>query len=261
MVTGVLPLALMDATKTIQAFLLTGKEYVCMMALHGDVDPQKVQTVLTEFVADIFQRPPVRAAVKRDVRKRRIYYVRDIEIDGREVIFRVGCQAGTYIRKLVYDVGEVLQVGAHMRELRRTRAGSFTEDGSFTLYDVMALSQATGDERESLSRRIIRPMEDAFQYVPRVYIRDSAVSSICHGAELAVPGIAKFSEGIVPKMPIALFTLKDELVALSKALMSSEQINKEEHGLAARTVRVVMPAETYPRMWKAKPGQTVVVPS
>lgn len=261
MVTGVLPLALDDATKTIQAFLLTGKEYVCLMALHGDVDAKKVQTVLEEFVGDILQRPPVRAAVKRDLRKRRIYYIRDLEIEGREVIFRVGCQAGTYIRKLVYDVGEVLQVGAHMRELRRTRAGSFAEDKSFTLYDIMALTQANGDERESLSRRMIRPMEDAFEYVPRVYIRDSAVSSICHGAELAIPGIAKLSEGITPRMPIALFTLKDELVALSRALMSSEQMIKEDHGLAARTVRVIMPPEIYPRMWKTKPSQTVQVPS
>src|SRR2546428_9345905 len=127
MVTGVLPLALEDATKTIQAFLLTGKEYVCLMALHGDVQEKKVREVLDKFVGDILQRPPVRAAVRRDVRERRIYYIRDVETDAREVLFRVGCQAGTYIRKLVYDVGEVLGVGAHMREIRRTRAGSFTE--------------------------------------------------------------------------------------------------------------------------------------
>ncbi len=221
MVTGVLPLALEDATKTIQSFLLTGKEYVCLMALHGDVEEKTIRAVLDEFVGDILQRPPVRAAVRRDVRRRRIYYIRDVEMDAREVLFRVGCQAGTYIRKLVYDVGEVLGVGAHMRELRRTR-------------------------------RIVKPMELAFAYVPRVYIRDSAVSSICHGAELAVPGVVRLSEGIVPKMSIALFTLKDELVALSKALMSSEEMLKEDHGLAAKTVRVIMPVETYPRLWRTK---------
>src|SRR6266571_9030405 len=217
MVTGVLPLALEDATKTIQAFLLTGKEYVCLMALHGDVEEKKIQAVLEEFVGDILQRPPVRAAVRRDVRKRRIYYIRDVEIDGREVLFRVGCQAGTYIRKLVYDVGEVLGVGAHMRELRRTRAGSFTEEESFSLYDLMQLSEANGEEIEVVARRMVKPMESAFQYVPHVYIRDSTVSSICHGAELAVPGIVRLSEGIVPKMPIALFTLKEEIVMEVKA--------------------------------------------
>jgi H/ACA ribonucleoprotein complex subunit 4 len=252
MVTGVLPLALEDATKTIQAFLLTGKEYVCLMALHADLEEKSVRAVLDEFVGDILQRPPVRAAVRRDVRKRRIYYIRDVEIDGRDVLFRVGCQAGTYIRKLVYDMGEVLGVGAHMRELRRTRAGSFTEEDSFSLYEIMQLSDAGPDEREVLARRIVKPMESAFEYVPRIYIRDSTVSSICHGAELAVPGIVRLSEGILPKMSIALFTLKDELVALSRALMSSEQMMKEEHGLAAKTVRVIMPAETYPRLWKSK---------
>jgi H/ACA ribonucleoprotein complex subunit 4 len=105
---------------------------------------------------------------------------------------------------------------------------------------------------------MVKPMEAAFEYVPRIYIRDSAVSSICHGAELAVPGVVRFSEGIVPKMSIALFTLKDELVALSRALMSSEQMLKEDHGIAAKTVRVIMPVETYPRLWKTK---TVTVPA
>jgi H/ACA ribonucleoprotein complex subunit 4 len=259
MVTGVLPLALEDATKTIQSFLLTGKEYVCLMALHGDVEHDRLQATLNEFVGDILQRPPVRAAVRRDLRKRRIYYVRDLEVEGREVLFRVGCQAGTYIRKLVYDIGEVLQVGAHMRELRRTRAGSFNETDAHTLYDVLELSQSSGDEREQLARRIVKPMESAFDYVPRVYLRDSAVNSICHGAELAIPGIVRLSEKILQRMPIALFTLKDELVALSRALMTSEQMLKEEHGLAAKTVRVIMPADTYPRLWKTSMSQTVQV--
>jgi len=260
MVTGVLPLALEDATKTIQAFLLTGKEYVCVMTLHGDVDETKIRGVLNEFVGDIFQKPPVRAAVKREVRKRTIYSIEGVEIDGRQVLFRVACQAGTYIRKLVYDVGEVLEVGAHMRELRRTRSGSFTEKDIRSLYDVLKLSQASPDEREGIIRQIVRPMEAAFDYVPRIYIRDSAVSSICHGADLAVPGIVKLSEGIRPKTSIVLFTLKGELVALSRALMGTEQMMKEERGLAAKTVRVIMPTDAYPKLWKPKHSRAVVSP-
>ena len=260
MVTGVLPLALEDATKVIQAFLLTGKEYVCLMALHGEVEGPRLESTLNEFVGDIFQRPPVRAAVKRDVRARRIYYIRDLEVDGREVLFRVGCQAGTYIRKLVYDVGEVLGVGAHMRELRRTRAGSFTEPDAQTMYDLLEFSKSSGDEREALARRVVKPMEAAFEHIPRVCIRDSTVSSICHGADLGIPGIASLTEGIMPRASIALFTLKGELVALSRALMSGAQMLKEDHGLAAKTVRVVMPADTYPRMWKKKQVNPIQVP-
>lgn len=252
MVTGVLPLALEEATKTLQAFLITGKEYVCLMTLHADVDLKQLQAGLEEFVGDIYQKPPVRAAVKREVRKRRIYSIRDIEVDGRQVLFRVSCQAGTYIRKLAYDIGEVLQVGAHMRELRRVRAGSFTEDTISTLYDVLKLSQSSGTEREELARRIIVPMEKAFQHVSKIYIRDSAVSAICHGADLAVPGVVRLTEGIRLNSAVALFTLKGELVALSKALMTSEQVLEAEKGLAAKTLRVVMSSDVYPRMWKIK---------
>src|SRR2546425_11215390 len=97
------------------------------MPLHGEVEEKKIQAVLEEFVGDILQRPPVRAAVRRDVRKRRIYYIRDVEMDGREILFRVGCQAGTYIRKLVYDVGEVLGVGANRGRLGGTGRGGFTK--------------------------------------------------------------------------------------------------------------------------------------
>ena len=261
MVTGVLPLALEDATKTIQVFLLTGKEYVCLMTLHGDVPENRVRAVLEEFTGEIYQRPPVRAAVKREVRTRRIYTVNDVEVDGREVLFRVGCQAGTYIRKLVYDMGEVLEVGAHMRELRRVRAGSFTEETIFSLYDVLRLAEAGSGEKEELARRIIRPMEEAFEHIPRIVIRDSAVNAICHGADLAVPGIVRLTEAIRTRASVALFSLKGELVALARALMTTEQVLSEERGLAAKTVRVVMPVDTYPRMWKEGRGKVAAKPA
>ena len=250
MVTGVLPIALEEATKTIQAFLLTGKEYVCVMTLHGDVDEKSVRAGLEEFVGEIYQKPPVRAAVKRETRKRRIYSISDVEVEGRQVLFRVSCQAGTYIRKLVFDLGEVLKIGAHMRELRRVRAGAFTEEASCTLYDVLRVSQAGSGEKEDLFRNIVKPMETAFEFVPRITVRDSAVSAVCHGAELAVPGVVKLSDGIRPGSSVSVFTLKGELVALSKAMMTSGQVMEEERGIVAKTVRVVMPVDTYPRMWR-----------
>lgn len=253
MVTGVLPLALEDATKIIQVFLLTGKEYVCLMTLHDSVPSTKLLSVMEEFIGEIYQKPPLRAAVKREVRKRRVYYIKDIEIDDRLVLFRVGCQAGTYIRKLVSDIGEVLGVGAHMRELRRTRAGPFTEETLHNLYDILEMSQAESQEkREELARKIIQPMESAFVHVQKIFIRDSAVNAICHGADLAIPGIVRLTDGIRVNSPVALLTLKGELVALARGLMTSEDIMNNEKGLAAKTVRVVMPVDTYPRMWKPK---------
>ena len=249
-----LPVALEDATKIVQAFLLSGKEYVCLMQLHEDVAAGVVESVLREFAGEIYQKPPLRASVKREIRKRRIYGIDILEVDGRRVLFKVGCQAGTYVRKLVYDVGEVLGSGAHMSELRRTRAGPFAEEeGLCTLYDVLnAYASFKETKDETLLREIVKPMEEAFEYIPKIYVRDSAVDAICHGADLAIPGIVKLDSHITEKAPVAIFTLKGEVVALAKALLSTEQIMDQEKGLAAKTIRVTMLAETYPRMWRSK---------
>ncbi len=248
--TGVLPVALQEATKIVQALLVAGKEYVCVMRLHGQVSKEHVKSVLDEFTGAIYQRPPIRASVKRRLRTRKIYYLNLLETAQRNVLFNVGCEAGTYIRKLCYDLGEALGVGAHMQELRRTRAGPFTEEGIVTLHDIayfQSLRQETKDE--TVLRKFIQPMEKVLEPLPKIYARDSAVDAICHGAHLAAPGIVSVETDIKPDDTVAVFTLKGEAVALVKALAPTENILKMDHGLVAETKRVLMPRGVYPRMW------------
>lgn len=252
--TGVLPIALEEATKVIQALLVSGKEYVCVMRLHSDVPEERVKNVLEEFQGKIFQKPPVRASVKRRVRVRRIYYIETLEIDGRNVLFKVGCEAGTYIRKLCHDIGDVLGCGAHMLELRRTRSGPFTEDEhNVTLHDVYYLYSKWKEEGdEKALRSFILPMETALALLPKIIVRDSAVDALCHGAHLAAPGIVSLEDGIVSGSKVAIFTLKGEVVALGTAVASSEEIMKMDHGIAAKNERVIMPRGTYPKLWRSK---------
>jgi len=251
-VTGVLPVALEEATKAVQALLHSGKEYICVMRLHAEKPKDQVKTVLEEFCGTIYQRPPVRASVRRRLRTRRIYYLNLLETDGKNALFRVGCEAGTYIRKLCYDVGEALGCGAHMRELRRTRAGPFVEgEGLMTLHEVSylyGLWQETRDE--SVLRKFISPMEKALKLLPKVCIRDSAVDAICHGAHLAAPGVLSLETEIKPNDVFAVFTQKGEAVALAKALASTEQILRMEHGFVAKSQRVLMPRGIYPKAWR-----------
>jgi H/ACA ribonucleoprotein complex subunit 4 len=251
-VTGVLPIALEEATKVVQALLFAGKEYLCVMKLHSAVSESRVRAVLQEFCGVIFQRPPVRASVKRRLRTRRIYYLRFLEQDTRNVLFQVGCEAGTYIRKLCYDIGEVLGVGAHMQELRRTRAGLFTEeDGFVTLHDL-AYSQSNWQQtkNEALMRKFIQPMEKALEPLPKIFIRDSAVEAVCHGASLAAPGVVSLETDMKINSTVAILTQKGEAVALARALAPTEQILKMKHGLVAKTLRVLMPRGVYPKVWQ-----------
>jgi len=247
-----LPIALEEATKIIQALQLAGKEYVCVMRLHGEVSEERLHSVFKEFEGEIYQRPPVRASVKRRLRTRRIYYMELLEVEDRNVLFRVGCEGGTYIRKLCYDIGEVLGCGAHMRELRRTRAGPLTEEENCVdLYDVAyccSLWKEKGDETQI--RRIVQPMEKALELIPKIYIRDSAVDAVCHGANLAAPGVVSLETGIEKGDTVAILTLKGEAVALAKALASTEEILKMSRGFVAKTKRVLMPRGVYPKMWR-----------
>ena len=251
--TGILPITLEESRKIVQALLFSGKEYVCVMKLHGDINQNKVKAVLKEFEGTIYQRPPLRASVKRQLRTRRIYYIDFLEMDGRNVLFKVGCEGGTYIRKLCFDLGEVLGCGAHMQELRRTRAGPFVEEVDLvTLHDVaywfMEWQKQKDDE---ILRKIIQPMEKALALVPKIYIRDSAVDAICHGANLTAPGVLSLETDIKKDSLVAIFTLKDEAVALARALATTNEILNMEHGMVAQTKRVLMPRGTYPKCWKS----------
>jgi H/ACA ribonucleoprotein complex subunit 4 len=257
-VTGVLPITLQDSTKMVQALLHSGKEYVCVMKLHGNVKEEQVKQVLSEFEAEIFQRPPLRSSVKRQIRTRRIYYMDFIEQDGRNVLFKVGCEGGTYIRKLCFDIGEILGVGAHMQELRRTRAGPFIESSRsrVTLHDVAYwFSEWEAKQDVTILHKFIQPMENALSLLPKIVVRDSTVDALCHGANLTAPGVLSVEAKIEAGSPLAIFTLKGEAIALAKALVSSEEILSLKYGAVASLQRVLMPRGTYPRVWKSDGGK------
>ena len=252
-----LPVALEDAAKALMAVLNAGKEYVAVMKLHDDVPAGRVKEVMAEFVGPIYQRPPLRASVKRRLRKRTIYELEVLEVEGRYVLFRVACEAGTYVRKLCVDIGKALGCGAHMQELRRTRVGSFTEEKAVTLHELSEAAYLWREEGdEEAIRRVVMPMEEMLAFLPKIVIRDSAVDAICHGAQLAAPGVLRLESGIEEGDMVLITTLKGEAVALAEALASSREMLAMKKGLVAKTLRVLMRAGTYPRMWSSR-GEVV----
>ena len=88
--------------------------------------------------------------------------------------------------------------------------------------------------------------------MPKIVIRDSAVDALCHGANLAAPGVLNLETGIQPNDTVAVMTQKGEAVALAKALASTQDTMKMNHGLVAKTQRVLMPRGVYPKLWQKK---------
>ena len=251
-VTGILVIASGRATRVAESLLKAGKEYVCVMHIHESVPKEKIIAVMSKFEGKIKQLPPLKSAVKRQLRFRKVYYNEIIEIseDCRDVLFRTGVQAGTYIRKLVHDIGQDLGCGAHMAELRRTKVATFGEDTNMcTLHDLKdAFTMHKDMNNDSLLRKYIMPVERAVEFLPKIWLRDSAVNSICHGANLNVPGISKVETGIEPDLTVALMTLKDELVAIGTVKLNSQKMVKDERGFAVKVDKVFMLPDVYPRM-------------
>lgn len=251
-VTGILPIGIDHATRVIQLLLSARKEYVCLMRLHDKIEEAKIYDIFQEFQGKIYQTPPLKSAVKRDLRVRNIYYADILEIDGKNVLFRIGCESGTYIRKYCHDIGEALGFGAHMAELRRTGVGPFREDE--TLKNLHDLTDAyhlwIEEENEILLRDCILPMEAAVTHIPKIIIRDSAVDAICHGADLASGGILSLDADIKKNKTVIIQTIKGELVASGESLRTSLEIYTANKGLMIDIKKVFMEPGTYPKMWK-----------
>jgi len=244
-VTGVVIIGLGKNTKVIHNLLKASKEYVGIMHIHKPVDEREIKKVLSSFVGEIKQVPPIKSSVKRQERVRKIYYLDILEIEGQDILFKVGCEAGTYIRKLCHDIGKKLGTGAHMAELRRTRVGNLDEKYAITLHqlaDAYAFWKE-GDEKEL--KKIILPMEMAVSHMKKIAVLDSTVDSLCHGASLKVPGISIVDDDIEKGNEVAVMTLKGELIMTGIAEMSAEEIMKKEKGTAVKPERVFMEPGTY----------------
>jgi H/ACA ribonucleoprotein complex subunit 4 len=230
------------------------KEYHALGRFHSLPSKEKLNEVLEMFRGEIFQKPPQRSSVLRQTRTRTIYELEVLEQKERLLLTRILCEAGTYIRKLYYDIGEILGPGATMIELRRTRVDQFHEsDGLVTLHELanaFALWEEKKDDTKLM--KMIKPIEYALSELKSIVIRDSAVDAMCHGAQLAIPGILQISPNIKKGDIVAIYTQKGEAVALAESMLSEEEIRDATKGYAFETKRIIMAPNTYPKKWRSK---------
>ncbi|WP_430503946.1 RNA-guided pseudouridylation complex pseudouridine synthase subunit Cbf5 [Haloparvum sp. PAK95] len=192
-VTGCLPTLTGTATRAAQAFLEGNKEYVSVLELH-DTPPADFHDVVSEFEGEIYQKPPKKSAVSRRLRTREIFELDVLEVDDRQALLRIGCESGTYIRKLCHDLGLACGTGAHMGDLRRTATDPFDDTDLHTLEDLWdALAWAREGEADYL-REVVRPAEDALTHLPSVTIAPSAAREVATGAQVYAPGVIELDD-------------------------------------------------------------------
>ena len=249
--TGLLPIGLDEGTKIVPVLLMGPKEYVALARLHSHVSSEKLVQVLKEFTGPIYQKPPQRSSVKRQTRIRTIYELELEDQFDRLLLLRTLCESGTYIRKLIYDIGEVLEVGASMIELRRTKVCNFVDETDFVrlhdLVDAFQLHKESGNEEKL--RRIILPIEMAMTHIPAITIRDTAIDALCHGAQLALPGIVSIPQNLKKGDLVGIYSLKGEIVGLGISVLDFDEFLSKKKGICFQIKRIVMKPNTYPKFW------------
>jgi H/ACA ribonucleoprotein complex subunit 4 len=257
-VTGCLITCINNATRLVKAQQSAGKEYVAIFKLHQHIEKVKqVEKALMTLTGPVFQRPPLISAVKKELRVRTIYESKMLDYDEKRDmgIFWVSCEAGTYVRTMCIHIGYILGCGAHMQELRRTRSGALKEDETMvTMHDIKdAQWHYEKFSNEAYLRRVIMPLEILLVQHPRIVVKDTSVNAICYGAQLMLPGVLRYESGIEIGKEIVLITTKGEAIAIAIASMTTSTIATCDHGIVARTKRVIMERDVYERKWKLGP--------
>ncbi len=245
-VTGVLPIGVGSGLKLLDLLLEAGKEYEGALEVHERGGGDALRRAAADFVGEITQTPPVKSRVKRLPRKRMVYFFEITSHSGRKAEFRCGVEAGTYIRKLVHDIGMAVGCGAHMTRLRRTRAGPFLARDAVGIEELRAAMEGWRARGEETLRRHLRPIEEAAAFLPRVWAADGAIHRILSGSPLFLPGLVKFEAGIRRGDKVAIMTLKDEIAATGTAVMDEGEMASGERGAAVKVAKTVMKKGVYP---------------
>ncbi len=222
-VTGVLPVALNKACRLNEYLMHRNKTYIGIMHLHKDTSDEELNKVITKFLGKIMQLPPIRSRVKRAIREREVASFNILERNDKDILFETEVQAGTYIRKLCDDIGKEIG-GAHMLELRRTKAGLFSEP-SISLYDFDKAVEAYKQGDETPLRNILIPGEIISQIIPVIEVKKEVVKQLLQGKPI-------FDKDLVNKIPekathIAVFS-QSKFIEIAKVVKEGNIIARPE---------------------------------
>jgi predicted rRNA pseudouridine synthase len=212
-VTGCLPTLTGTATRLAPVFLEGKKEYVAVLELHGPA-PTDIESVVSEFEGDLYQKPPRKSAVSRRLRVRTVHELELLEVVERKALLNIRCESGTYVRKLCHDIGLALGTGGHMGHLRRVGTDPFDDSSLCSLYDLAdAIAFADEGDEEPL-REVLEPGERALAHLPRVVVAPSAAREIAHGAQVYAPGVISAAGDFAEEPLAACYTPDGSVICL-----------------------------------------------
>ena len=223
-VTGVLPIALSRACRLNEYFMHKDKVYIGIMRLHKDVLDKELKKAMQSQTGKIIQLPPLRSRVKRQERIREVKRFEIIERQDKDVLFLAEVEAGTYIRRMCDDVGKQIG-GAHMLELRRTKASIFPESQSINLYQFEEAVEEYKKGNEEKLRKILIPAESCIlQVMPKLEVKEPSLKQLLTGKPLMKLDI----KDKLPDQDIFAIFHNDKFIAVMKKSSEGEILARPE---------------------------------
>ena len=251
--TGVLPLLAGKSMKVTKKILTHKKTYIAIFRCAEEPDDASLETAMSRLTGRVYNVPPEISAVKVQVRTRKISNFEIIERNGNDILTRIDCEAGTYVRTMARDLGLMLGYKVELKELRREKSGRFELSKCVTLQEVADAYWLWKEcDKPDALLKMIHPVEKLVLDLPAAHVKDSAAAAIAHGAPLLRPGIVDVDGGISSGKEIAIFTLKDELVGIVKLTVDTNQLPNMDSGEVARPSMVLLEQDLYPRRWSVQ---------
>ena len=266
---GVLPICINQSTRLIQFLVSLPKVYLATMTLGSATDTQdatgqvlttgdtsqiteqQVREVLASFQGEQQQTPPMYSAKKQNgvplyklarigiITERKpvtlqIYSIEFLKKEDNQVVFRVKCSAGTYIRTLCHDVGETLGCGAHMSQLVREQVGQFDVQSSLT---IEQLNQAQEDG--TLAQKLLKT-ETVLDFLPEIKVTPDYFASIAHGKPLTKSVVVETPEHFRPGMNLRVTGEDGRIAAIVDPLFDQEDFKELDSRATAFKLKRVL---------------------
>ena len=246
-VSGVLLVGIGKATKLLPFLATKDKKYMCVMGTKKPQTDEQYKAMFAKYTGTITQTPPKESAVAKKPRKRKVYYIKPIQMRPTQALFEVHCEAGTYIRVLVSDFGRLCG-GAEMLELRRVAVGNIYEGSAHNLQEISDAIWAARRGEESALMRYLIPPQEALS-LRKVVLHDSAVEAVCAGAPLYAPGLSSFDGKILRGDFVSLLTGKGEFIGVGVARLTSKEMGAHKEGVVCTPETIVMERGKYQKSW------------
>lgn len=246
--TGVLPVCLGKGTKVVDLLTNKKKTYKAIFQtgfitdtqdisgevierFEGTTTLEEVKDKLMGFLGDIEQIPPMYSAVRhngvklyklaregitveREARKATILSIKDIhQLNEDTFSFEVTCSKGTYIRTLIYDLGEQLQIGATMTELERTNVEPFSIDTALTLDQIREL--VANEQFES----VVTQIDSMFQSYPAILVSTNYDITLYNGNKLPTRLIEDMGRTLVIDEKYRVYDSKNQFIGIYKVAL------------------------------------------